>query len=151
MPDSRFPRPGKPSNRLPDRPAESCSEKPRRLVRLEYHLRTRVHSVLAVSAFVAVTVLSGAGIAHASVQGEPALLAADSLEAVVNNVRVWLIGILAALATLFLTIGAVRYLAAGGDPSEVEKAKVALKSAAIGYCLALLAPVLVTVLGKLVA
>jgi hypothetical protein len=45
-----------------------------------------------------------------------------------------------------LTVGGIRYLAAGGDPGEVGKAKDALKNAAIGYCLAVLAPVLVKIL-----
>ena len=35
---------------------------------------------------------------------------------------------------------------AGGVPSQVERAKTALRSAAIGYGLAILAPVIVTVL-----
>ena len=77
-------------------------------------------------------------------------LAAASINQVINNTTLWLVGILAGLATLFLTIGGVRYLAAGGDPAEVEKAKVALRSAAIGYALAILAPVIVTVLKSLV-
>ena len=67
-----------------------------------------------------------------------------------NNTTLWIIGILASLATLFLTLGGVRYLMAGGDPAEVEKAKTALRSAAIGYGLAILAPVIVTVLKSLV-
>ena len=54
------------------------------------------------------------------------------------------------MATLFLTVGGIRYLTAGGDPVQVEKAKTALKSAAIGYGLAILAPVIVTVLKSLV-
>ena len=77
-------------------------------------------------------------------------LAADSISQVLNNTTLWIIGILAGLATLFLTLGGVRYLMAGGDPAEVEKAKTALKSAAIGYGLAILAPVIVTVLKSLV-
>jgi Type IV secretion system pilin len=77
-------------------------------------------------------------------------LAADSLSQVLNNTTVWIIGILAGLATLFLTLGGVRYLMAGGDPAEVEKAKTALKSAGIGYALAILAPVIVTILRSLV-
>jgi len=48
-----------------------------------------------------------------------------------------------------LTIGGVRYLMAGGDPAEVQKAKIALRSAAIGYGLAVLAPVIVTILKSL--
>jgi hypothetical protein len=78
------------------------------------------------------------------------LLAAASIGQVINNTTVWIVGILAGLATLFLTLGGVRYLMAGGDPAEVEKAKTAFKSAGIGYALALLAPVVVTVLKSLV-
>ena len=77
-------------------------------------------------------------------------LAVASIGQVISNTTVWIVGILAGLATLFLTIGGVRYLMAGGDPAEVEKAKTAFKSAGIGYALALLAPVVVTVLKSLV-
>ena len=80
----------------------------------------------------------------------PVPLAADSISKVVTNTTVWIVGILAGLATLFLTLGGVRYLMAGGDPAEVEKAKTALRSAAIGYALAILAPVIVAVLKSLV-
>ncbi|MGH9127476.1 MAG: pilin [Acidimicrobiales bacterium] len=75
--------------------------------------------------------------------------AATSLNSVIDNLRNWLVGILAAVATLFLTVGGLRYLTAGGDPSQVEKAKTALKSAAIGYALAALAPLLVSILASL--
>ena len=78
------------------------------------------------------------------------LLAVASIGQVISNLTVWITGILAGLATLFLTIGGVRYLMAGGNPAEVEKAKTALRSAAIGYALAILAPVIVTVLRSLV-
>jgi hypothetical protein len=77
-------------------------------------------------------------------------LAADSISQVINNTTLWIVGILAGLATLFLTLAGVRYLTANGDPAEVEKAKTALRSAAIGYGLAILAPVIVTVLKSLV-
>ena len=75
--------------------------------------------------------------------------AATSLTSVIDNLRNWLVGILAAVATLFLTVGGLRYLMAGGDPGQVEKAKTALKSAAIGYALAALAPLLVSILASL--
>jgi hypothetical protein len=78
------------------------------------------------------------------------ILAVDSIATVIANLTAWIVGILAAVATLFLTIGGLRYLAAGGDPGEVERAKTALKSAAIGYGLAILAPVIVGVLKSLV-
>jgi hypothetical protein len=67
------------------------------------------------------------------------------LKTILNNATGWLIGILATIATLFLTIGGARHMMAGGDPGEVEKAKSAYKSAAIGYALAALAPIVVTI------
>ncbi|WP_431985212.1 hypothetical protein [Streptomyces qinglanensis] len=69
-----------------------------------------------------------------------------SIPTVVDNLRNWIMGILAALATLFLTLGGLRYLMAGGDAAEVEAAKKALKAAGSGYGLAILAPVIVEVL-----
>ncbi|MEV0731156.1 pilin [Polymorphospora sp. NPDC050346] len=77
---------------------------------------------------------------------EPALLAVADLPTVIRNLTGWIVGIIAAVATLFLTIGGARYLMAGGDPSEVERAKDALKSAGVGYALAVLAPVILAVL-----
>jgi len=88
--------------------------------------------------------------APAAFAGHAMPLAAASIAQVIGNTTAWIVGILAGVATLFLTIGGLRYLMAGGDPAEVEKAKTALKSAAIGYGLAILAPVIVTVLKSLV-
>lgn len=78
------------------------------------------------------------------------LAVAGSVGTVLNNIRNWIMGILAGLATVFLTIGGVRYVMAGGDPGEVQKAKIAFKSAGIGYGLAALAPLVVTVLKGIV-
>ena len=69
-------------------------------------------------------------------------LAASSLDQVFDNVRVWLAGLLATLATLFLMLGGIRYLSAGGDPGQIERAKGSIRAALGGYALALLAPVL---------
>ena len=74
----------------------------------------------------------------------------QSVGQVLDNLRNWLMGILAGLATLFLTLGGVRYVMAGGDPGEVERAKTAFRSAGIGYALAALAPLVVTVLKQIV-
>lgn len=76
-------------------------------------------------------------------------VAAKTLGQVINGITGWLVGLLASVATLFLTIGGVRYLMAGGDPGEVGKAKDSLKYAAIGYGVAALAPALVTILKQL--
>ena len=88
------------------------------------------------------------GAVHAA-RSAGTILAASSVSQVINNTTVWLVGILAGLATLMLTVGGVRYLLAGGDPAEVQKAKIAFRSAAIGYGLAVLAPVIVTILKSL--
>jgi hypothetical protein len=75
--------------------------------------------------------------------------AVNDLPTVVDNLRFWIMGILGAVATLFLCIGGARYLMAGGDPSEIERAKGSFKSAGIGYSLALLAPVILTILNSI--
>lgn len=80
--------------------------------------------------------------------GRPAWAQASppTLTNVIDSIRLWAVGLLVALATLFLTVGGIRYMIAGGDPAQIERAKTAMKSAAVGYGLAVLAPVLVTVL-----
>jgi len=88
------------------------------------------------------------GVVHAA-HSTAMILAAKTVSQVINSTTVWLVGILAGLATLMLTVGGVRYLMAGGDPAEVQKAKIALRSAAIGYGLAVLAPVVVAILKSL--
>jgi len=73
-----------------------------------------------------------------------------SLNQVLDAATAWLVGLLASLATLFLTVGGIRYMAGATDPGEVEKAKTALKAAAIGYALAALAPLAVKILKQIV-
>jgi hypothetical protein len=73
------------------------------------------------------------------------LAAVASIGQVLDNIRNWIIGILAGLATVFLTIGGARRVMSGGDPVEVERANAALRSAAFGYGLAVLAPLIVQV------
>ncbi|MEV0615694.1 pilin [Nonomuraea sp. NPDC050404] len=75
---------------------------------------------------------------------------AGSLNQVIDNLRNVIVGLLVALATLFLTVGGVRYILAGGDPGEVESAKKTLRYAALGYGIAVLAPLLVSVLKGIV-
>ncbi|MBO3681674.1 pilin [Streptomyces sp. NEAU-YJ-81] len=80
----------------------------------------------------------------------PVVWAAATIPEVISNLRDEIVGLLAGLATLFFTFGGLRYLMAGGDPGEIEASKRALKAAAIGYGLAILAPVLVIVLQQIV-
>jgi anaerobic C4-dicarboxylate transporter len=74
--------------------------------------------------------------------------AASDLNSVIDSVRDWVAGLLIALATLFLTVGGVRYLTAQGNPRAIEEAKAGIKAALIGYGLAALAPTLVSILQK---
>ncbi len=96
--------------------------------------------IAATAAVATALVLAAAHPAAAQEAGGP------TLGSVIDGLRNLLVGLLAGLATLFLTVGGVRYISAGGDPSQVEKAKIALRSAAVGYGLAALAPMLVGVL-----
>jgi hypothetical protein len=118
---------------------------------LRRHRRLRVLRFLAVAALIAVF-LAAVAVAALAETSSMAVHAAPpkDLNAVFDNLRNWLIGLLAALATLMLTIGGLRYLVAGGDPGEVQKAKAALKAAAFGYGLAVLAPLFVSVLKSIV-
>ena len=72
---------------------------------------------------------SAVAVAVPAYAAEPQILAANDLPTIISNITTWIVGLLIGVATLFLTIGGLRYLAAGGDPTEVEKAKSALKSA----------------------
>lgn len=99
---------------------------------------------------VALMVMLLVGAPSASAATTEVLALAASVTDVLNNVRNWIMGILAVLATVFLTIGGVRYVLASGDPGEVEKAKQAFKSAGFGYALAALAPLVVDVLKQIV-
>ena len=74
--------------------------------------------------------------------------ALGDLGGVIDSIRNWVAGLLAALATLFLTIGGVRYLTAGGNQRTAEEGKEAIKSALIGYALAALSPLLVDILRR---
>jgi predicted ATPase len=79
-----------------------------------------------------------------------ATVAANSLPQVVANLQTWIMGILAAVATLFLVLAGVYWATAGGDPAQVDKAKGALRNALVGYGLAVLAPILLQVVRGIV-
>jgi hypothetical protein len=92
--------------------------------------------------FTTLTVLSDL----AAVADLQPLAAPKSLPQVIDGITGWIMGIIAIVATMFLVIGGLRYMAAGGDPAQVEQAKGNFKSALIGYALAVLAPVVLKVL-----
>ncbi|MFC4126231.1 pilin [Nocardia rhizosphaerae] len=106
--------------------------------------------VLAATATSVVLLVLLAGSASAAPPHTDVLAVASSLDEVIDNARNWIVGILAGLATLFLTIAGARYLLGGGDPAEVEKAKTAFRAACLGYALAMLAPVFVAILKSII-
>ena len=79
-----------------------------------------------------------------------AYAASGDINTVLDNIRTWLAGLLAALATLFLTIGGVRYVIASGNPRMIEEGKTAIRSALVGYALAALAPMLVDIVRRVI-
>ncbi len=91
------------------------------------------------------TIVSAAGDLIAAAPA-PDVLAAKTIPEVIDGLKVWIMGILAAVATLFLVIGGLRYMTAGGDPAQAEQAKGNFKAALAGYALAVLAPVILEVL-----
>jgi len=107
---------------------------------------TRLIPVLLLVAVLGAAVVAWPGTAHATAAPDPPTEpTVTSLDQVVNNLRLWLLGILAAYATLCLVIAFIRYTS--GEADEVAKAKVGFRSAAIGYAGAILAPLLVTIIG----
>jgi hypothetical protein len=88
---------------------------------------------------------SAVAVAVPASAADPRVLAVNSLTTVIANITAWIVGIAFGVATLFATYGFLLYLSAGGDPTSVEKAKSAFKSAAIGYAGALMAPILLAI------
>ena len=111
-------------------------------------MQSKIIKVAVIAVAATATLLLAAGVASAAPPAAPP--ATYDLPTVIDHVRWWVCGIIGTVATLFLTIGGVRYLMASGDPSEIERAKGSFKSAGIGYALALLAPVIMTILSSIV-
>lgn len=79
----------------------------------------------------------------------PAYAATPDLQTVLNNLRLWIAGVLATVATLFLSIGGLMYLTAAGNPRRIEQAKDAIRSAVIGFVFAGLAPLVITIVQQI--
>lgn len=86
-------------------------------------------------------------VAFALLAATPAAAVGD-INSLIDSIRNWVAGLLAGLATLFLTLGGLRYLTAGGNPRAIEEGKSGIKSALIGYALAALSPMLVDILRR---
>jgi hypothetical protein len=73
----------------------------------------------------------------------------DRIVSILDSLRNALVAVLVTLSVVSLTYAGVRYVIAGGDATGVEKAKGAAKSAVIGLVLALLAPVIVEIVKRI--
>jgi Type IV secretion system pilin len=82
------------------------------------------------------------------------VIAADTgmgrIVSILDSLRNALVAVLVTLSVVALTYAGVRYVIAGGDATGVEKAKGAAKSAVIGLTLALLAPVIVAIVKRII-
>jgi Type IV secretion system pilin len=112
-------------------------------------LRKRLARATVVIVTVSGTILTLTAGANAAARTGGLIAAPADLNAVIDNLRNWLVGLLVGLATLFLTVGGIRLLLAAGDPGEAAKGKECLRNAAIGYSIAALAPLLVEILKKI--
>ena len=74
----------------------------------------------------------------------------DRIVSILDGLRNALVAVLVTLSVVALTYAGVRYVIAGGDATGVEKAKGAAKSAVIGLVLALLAPVIVSIVKRII-
>lgn len=118
---------------------------------LLYRAATRtVPALMLIAALVAAAIVAAGSVVYAVEPVEPPVAPVEptvtSIDQVINNIRLWLLGILGAWATFCLVVGFIRYTS--GDLGEVEKGKIGLRNAAIGYAGALLAPLLVTIVGE---
>jgi putative Mn2+ efflux pump MntP len=75
--------------------------------------------------------------------------AVANLSDVIDSVQRWVAGLLLGLATLFFTVGAIRYQTAAGNRRDTERGKEAMKSALVGYVLAGLSPLLIGILRQI--
>lgn len=96
--------------------------------------------------------LAGALVATlVAVDAAPALAqtTTETVTSMLNRIRNWIMGLAGLFAVIMATIAGIRYMASS-DPAQTEKAKSALRAAAVGLALVLFAPVLIEILEYMV-
>lgn len=73
-----------------------------------------------------------------------------TIEKVLTNIMNWIIGITGVIAAIFLIIGGILYMTAGGDPNKIGAAKTTLTSAIIGVVIILLTFIIITLIRTIV-
>lgn len=119
-------------------------------MRLRRVVRSATASVL--TSWIFLVVHASAALADGHDKKKPEVPVPDQqLTTIASNWRLWLFGFLSVAATLVLTLAGWLYTTAGGNPTQVEKAKTAFKSAVVGYGIAAVAPILVSILTRLMS
>jgi hypothetical protein len=73
-----------------------------------------------------------------------------SIVTILDRLRDTLMLVIGSLSLVMLTVGGIRYVAAGGDQMNVQAAKQTVKHALLGLAVAILAPVLIQVIKTIV-
>jgi hypothetical protein len=117
--------------------------RPGRLRRFAAHPATAWGARLAVAGIVVAGLVA--------VDAAPALAqtTTETVSSMLNRIRNWIMGLAGLFAVIMATIAGIRYMASS-DPAQTEKAKSALRAAAVGLALVLFAPVLIEILEYMV-
>jgi len=77
-------------------------------------------------------------------------LTSKPLKDIINGITVWLLGIAAALAILFIVVGGIYYVTAGGDERRMETAKTTITYAIWGIFIIGIAYAIVVVINNVI-
>jgi hypothetical protein len=95
-------------------------------------------------------VVAGMSITTIVLMAEPAMADTQGVIDVLNRLQTVIVVIAGTAVAVMLTIAGFRYLLAS-EPGETERAKSALRSAAIGFGIVVLAPILVAILKQILS
>lgn len=67
-----------------------------------------------------------------------------SVAEIINNITTWVVGLVGAIAVLFIIWGGFLYITAAGNKDQAEKAKKTITYAVIGVVIIVLAKVIIS-------
>lgn len=105
----------------------------------------RLRRLIATSS-IAASYLALAQIAFAATIDSPVNV--TDIGGIFNNLFLFFIALVGGLAVVFIVIGGIRYIMAGGDPKATDSARDQITAALIGLVVALLAVVIVNIVGS---
>ena len=96
-----------------------------------------VRRKMCVSVLAGTVLVLAAGDPAAAAPADPAI---DQVREIIGNIQVWIMGLAAVVATLFLTLSGVYRMSANGSQQQLDKAAAAFRNALYGYAVMVLAP-----------